>query len=109
MGMTRFDLFTKDINAGSEFAPQVPSHAVENKGAILFYLAMRKHIGFPDGVNRLPFEFIIYEGHENETLADTEEYLREIEEKWDLKNCGITSYQDGDSRDRFAAVLRQRL
>ncbi len=108
MGMTRFDLFAKDIDAESEFAPQLPPHAMENNGAILFYLAMRKHIGFPDGVNRLPFEFMLYEGHENETLADTEEYLREIEEKWDLENCGIIAYQDGDSHQRFAAGLRRR-
>ena len=108
MGMTRFDLFAKDIDAQSEFAPQVPSNAVESKGSILFYLAMRKHIGFPDGVNDLPFEYILYEGHENETLADTEGFLQEIQEKWNLENCGITPYQDGDSRQRFAAVLRRR-
>jgi hypothetical protein len=108
MGMTRFDLFVKDIDMESEFATQVPPHAVEDKGTILFYLAMRKHIGFPEGVNDLPFEFMLYEGHEHDTLEQTEGYLREIEEKWDLENCGITSYQDGDSRERFAAVLRRR-
>ena len=108
MGMTRFDLFVKDIDPESEFASQVPAHARDGKGTILFYLAMRKHIGFPDGVNDLPFEFMLYEGHESETLAQTEEFLREIEEKWNLENCGITSYQDGDSRERFAAVLRRR-
>lgn len=108
MGMTRFDLFAKDIDAQSNFVSQVPSHAVGGKGSILFFLAMRKHIGFPTGVNDLPFEFMLYEGHESETRQQNEEWLREIEEKWNLENCGIHEYQDGDSRPRFAAVLRRR-
>ena len=108
MGMTRFDLFAKDIDSQSEFASQVPSHAVERNGSILFFLAMHKHIGFPDRVNDLPFEFMLYEGHEGESLTDTEGFLKEIQEKWNLENCGITAYHDGDSRERFAAVLRRR-
>jgi hypothetical protein len=108
MGMTRFELNIKDIDPESKFAPDVPAHAIESRGTVLFYLAMRKHIGFPEGVNDLPFEFMLYEGHENESLADTEVFLGEIEEKWNLENCGITSYRDGDSRERFTAVLRRR-
>lgn len=108
MGMTRFDLFEKDIDSHSDFRSQVPSHAVDEKGSILFFLAMRKHIGFPEGVNDLPFEFMLYEGHEGETLEMNEKWLREIEEKWNFENCGIHQYQDGDSRPRFAAVLRRR-
>lgn len=108
LGLTRFNIVSQEINPDTKFHLSLPENIDSNAPTILFYLAMRKHIGFPDGVNQLPFQTMVYEGHEDETLEDTKNYLQEILSKWKLKTVCMTTYRDGDSKARSLAILRRQ-
>jgi hypothetical protein len=107
LGMTRFDIFGRDISSDTEFS--LPPHIERlNANGILFFLAMRKHIGFPEGMRRLPFEYIVYEDHEGETLSDARRHTQRVADAWGLRVAGGTSYTTGESNLGRAVLLLHR-
>lgn len=107
LGMTRFDIIGHDISSHTDFLSMLPHNVKLSSDSVLFFLAMRKHVGFPVGILSLPFKYLIYEGHEGETISDTKNYLGDIAESWDLQIASIALFQDGDSRLRPYSILRR--
>jgi hypothetical protein len=106
LGMTRFDIFGQDISSETDFYSSLPENVTSSANGILFFLAMRKHIGFPEKIKNLPFKFIIYEDHEGEAMSNVKNYLRGIVDNWGLRIVDVGSYVDGDStRERVVAIL----
>jgi hypothetical protein len=79
-----------------------------NASGILFFLAMRKHIGFPEGIRHLPFRCMVYEGHETESLSDAHEHTQRIVDAWNLRVVASTSYTTGESRKERPVLLLRR-
>jgi hypothetical protein len=50
---------------------------------------------------------MIYEGHENESRSDFEEYLSEFKAKVSCVVASVDEYVDGDSDTRTLAILRR--
>ena len=108
LGMTRFDIFGEGISSDTDFDSTLPENVKSSGNSILFFLAMRKHIGFPDSVKELPFKYLVYEDHEGESQSDVKDYLKEVVDGWGLRIVDVTSYVDGDSkRERVVAILRR--
>jgi hypothetical protein len=108
VGCTRFSL------VGGLLGPTVPvAHAVPAflqdaaKGCVVSYLAVRGHMGFLEDLARLPWQFMLYEGHENDTAEQTREYLSELASKVAFKVAAESLYKDGDSRERYVAILQR--
>jgi len=107
LGATRFDLFGEQILATTDFVEKIPAVFRKEKGGILFFLAMSKHIGFPDGVADIPWEYMLYEGHARETLESTIERFGRI---WWLSDVQILAQRyiaDGDTPRRPLILLRR--
>jgi len=108
LGMTRFDILGENISSDTDFPSTLPENMNLSKNPILFFLAMRKHVGFPDSVKNLPFKLMVYEDHEGESLSDVKNYLKEIVDGWGLRTVDVASYMDRDSkRERVIAILRR--
>jgi hypothetical protein len=108
VGCTRFSL------VGGLLGPTVPvAHAVPGflkeavKDCVISYLAVRGHMGFLDDLAKLPWQFMLYEGHENDTAEQTRGYLSELAGKVPFKVAAESIYKDGDSRERYVAILRR--
>ena len=107
-GMTRFDILGQDISSDTDFPSTLPENVELGRNSILFFLSMRKHIGFPDSVKNLPFKYMVYEDHDGEKMSDVKSYLKEIEHGWGLRIDGVTSYVDGDGGgERVVAILHR--
>lgn len=106
LGMTRFDIVGEDISIETDFPASLPENVTLSANSILFFLAMRKHIGFPDSLKNLPFKYMVYEDHEGESLFGVKNYLKQIVDGWGLRIVDIAPYVDGDStRARVVAIL----
>lgn len=106
LGCTRFSTTGGDISREQPMGDDVPAFlrpALE--GCAVSYLAVRGHIGWLDALARLPWAFVIYEGHEGETRKDFEEHMSEFRRMVVFRVGGFSFYTDGDSDRRPVAIL----
>jgi hypothetical protein len=106
LGCTRFSTTGGDITSAQPMEDNVPAFLRPAlTGCAVSYLAVRGHIGWLDALARLPWAFIIYEGHEGETQADFDEHMREFKAMADFRVGAFSFYTDGDSDRRPVAIL----
>jgi len=106
LGCTRFSTTGGDISSAQPMEENVPAFLRPAlAGCALSYLAVREHIGWLDALARVPWSFIIYEGHEGETQADFDEHMREFKAMADFRVGSFSFYTDGDSDRRPVAIL----
>jgi hypothetical protein len=106
LGCTRFSLTGCDIDAQRAVESDLPQFlAPLLKGSVVSYLAVRGHLGWLDALARIPWAFMIYEGHEDESPEQFESFMGELEHQVRFKVRGVRDYRDGDSDPRTLAVL----
>ena len=106
LGCTRFSTTGGDISSAQPMEENLPAFLRPAlTGCAINYLAVREHIGWLDALARLPWSFIIYEGHEGETQADFDEHMREFKAMADFRIGAFSFYTDGDSDRRPVAIL----
>ena len=67
-------------------------------------LAMKKHIGYSEGLTRVDWRYLIYEGEEDEPV---EKACRNVADAFpDATLIAHESYQDGDSPPRPIVLLQ---
>jgi len=108
LGVTRFDIYGEDISSEQAFLLPLPHTVGLGTDSILFYLSMRKHIGFPDCVRRLPFKYMVYEDHYGVGLSEVKSYLDEITHPWNLRIDELASYRDGDGAEEHVVAILHR-
>ena len=108
LGATRFDLLGEEISSATDFSFAFPQNENACRDSILFFLSMRKHIGFPDGIKDLPFEYVVYEDHDGVSMPSVKNYLEEMRDRWGLRVIHIGSHVDGEAQmERVVAILRR--
>jgi len=106
LGCTRFSTTGTDISSAQPLEENLPAFLRPYlDGCVISYLAVRGHLGWLDGLSTVPWKVLIYEGHEGETRADFEEYIKEFSALTTFRIGHQTSYVDGDSDERTLAIL----
>jgi hypothetical protein len=106
LGCTRFSTSGGDISTSQPLEDNLPPFLRRHlDGCVISYLAVRGHLGWLDELSRIPWKFLIYEGHEGETQEEFEEYVKQFSVVADFKIGNLTSYLDGDSDERTLAIL----
>jgi hypothetical protein len=106
LGCTRFSTTGGDIDGAQPMEEEVPEFLRDAiQGCVVSYLAVRGHLGWLDALGRIPWSFLIYEGHEEETSADFEKDMGSLKEMVGFHVAGMSTYKDGDSDERVVAVL----
>jgi len=106
LGCTRFSTTGGDIASAQPMEENLPAFLRPAlAGCAVSYLAVRRHIGWLDALARLPWSFIIYEGHEAETQTDFDDHMREFKAMANFRVGGFSFYTDGDSDRRPVAIL----
>jgi hypothetical protein len=106
LGCTRFSLTGGDITAAQPLDADVPEFlrpALD--GCVVSYLAVRGHLGWLDALARLPWSFLIYEGHEHDTAADFANYMTQLRQLTPCRVAATGTYRDGDSEERTVAII----
>jgi hypothetical protein len=106
LGCTRFSTTGGDIDRDRPLDEEVPEFLRDAlRGCVISYLAVRGHLGWLDALGRIPWSFLIYEGHEQETPEDFENDMAIFKEMVGFRVAGMSTYKDGDSDERMVAVL----
>ena len=109
LGCTRFSTTGTDITESYELTKHIPPFlAKQLEGCVVSYLAVRAHLGWLKALERLPWSFLVYEGHEGETRGDFESYIRDFNQMVAVDVAAVDEYLDGDSDTRTMAILRRR-
>lgn len=76
LGTTRFSLTGTDLHTEYPIDDDVPRHLRSMlPESVVFYLAIRGHVGMMTALSRLPWRALVYEGHQGETAVETKEHL----------------------------------
>ncbi|HVG18968.1 MAG TPA: hypothetical protein VNI02_07930 [Blastocatellia bacterium] len=106
LGCTRFSLSGCDIDRSREIEADLPEILKPSlDGCVISYLAVRGHLGWLDSLARIPWSFMIYEGHEGETQKDFEAHMDQLRSVVNFRPGVVSSYRDGDSDSRTVAIL----
>jgi hypothetical protein len=106
LGCTRFSTTGGDISIAQPMEEEVPGFLRASlEGCVISYLAVRAHLGWLDALGRIPWAFLIYEGHEYEFNAEFENDMAALKEMVPFRVAAMSSYKDGDSEERIVAVL----
>jgi hypothetical protein len=106
LGFTRVDLFGANLTPDYPLLEDLPAQIPQSPPrGVLFYLAMRKHIGFLDQLALLPWRAMVYEGNEVESLATLPEFLSGLEKLCRFEVAEAIDYSDGESAPRPLAIL----
>ncbi|MFN2530930.1 MAG: hypothetical protein ABR555_06510 [Pyrinomonadaceae bacterium] len=105
LGCTRFSTTGADLTACRSLVDDLPSHVKSaTEGCVVSYMAIRGHLDWLDDLGKIPWSFMIYEGHEGETLAELKGHLEDLGRLAKATLGPVTSYIDGDSEERMLAI-----
>ena len=106
LGCTRFSttggVITQSIALKDALGCHLKPHL---NGCVISYLAIRGHINWLDALKETPWAFMIYEGHEGETTAQSLRYLADLKKVVPFRIGAQSEYADGDSESRTVAIL----
>ncbi|HKV42634.1 MAG TPA: hypothetical protein VJX67_25765 [Blastocatellia bacterium] len=106
LGCTRFSITGSDLENSRALGRDLAEFLKPDlNGCVISYLAVRQPLGWLDALGQIPWSFLIYEGHEDDTDQDLELYLGQLGKLAVFSVAAKGSYKDGDSAPRTIAVL----
>lgn len=106
LGCTRFSTTGALIDEKRALEEDLPDFAKALlTGCVISYLAIRYHVGWLEALGRIPWSFMIYEGHQYESREQCETFLGELRELVDVEVVERGSYKDGFSDERDIAIV----
>lgn len=105
LGFTRLDVIPADLDARYDVGASVPSwlgrHLDE---AVVFFLAMHRHVGIAASLVDLPWRALVYEGRHRESSMEASERVRAFTTRG-ARLAHQTHARDADSRERPLFLL----
>lgn len=102
LGYSRFDLKGVNLSKNYPLKRDIPGRFVSMlDNTIIFYLAVREHIGFISALADIPWQAMVYEGHQGEDLSN----LSDLSKMCKFSIAASIEYRDADSNTRPLAVL----
>jgi hypothetical protein len=107
IGCTRFSLTGGALSPQTDLAAGLPEHlkAIGTDDAILSYLAVRGHVGWLPGLAKLPWRYMLYEGHQED--GELETYVAELNAQIPVRLLTADRVSDGVSAPRDIALIER--
>lgn len=95
VGCTRFSLTGGRLDQATDLFSQLPDHlkTLDREDAVLSYLSVREHVGWLPGLSKLPWRYMLYEGHPEDRQIDT--YIAELNERIPIRLLTTDRVSDG--------------
>jgi len=105
LGASRWTPVGGKINEDTDFKSSLHGNHQEFKEGILLYLAISKHIGFPQNVAELPWKYCVYEGHSNQDIDYSIKMIRNSKWAPEIQIMATGAIRDGDSPTRSIVIF----
>ncbi|MGI9386390.1 MAG: hypothetical protein ACR2OX_03065, partial [Methyloligellaceae bacterium] len=108
IGCTRFSLTPRKLEQSAGLANDLPAHLrdVAQDRGVINYLAVRGHVGWLNALEKLPWRYMVYEGHQDD--EDLENYVSELCKRVPVRIVAADKVSDAHSRPRDVAILCKR-
>jgi hypothetical protein len=95
VGCTRFSLAGDKLGQETDLFSQLPDHlqTLSREDGVLSYLSVREHVGWLAGLARLPWRYMLYEGHPDDRQIET--YIAELNERIPVRLLTTDRVSDG--------------
>jgi len=104
-GVTRATIIGGKISDTTDFVGGIPPHLGDTP-CILFHLAVSDHIGLPPTLARVPWTYMVYEGHADQDIQHARNELSAVD--WlDPQVIQSRMVGDGDSPARPVLLLKR--
>jgi hypothetical protein len=106
LGNTRLDIVPALLSEDYRLSADVPCHlypAID--GAVVFFLAAWRYVGFMQDLANIPWKALFYEGHEEDTPEEWAQNCAVMQRKWNCKQAFSTRMSDGDCGARDIALF----
>jgi hypothetical protein len=106
LGCTSFSISGGDLDNSKLIERDVPEFVSSGlEGCVISYLAVRGPLGWLNSLGTIPWSYLIYEGHEDETEEDFKRHMGQLRRIAEFRIAATNVYSDGDCDDRRLAVL----
>jgi hypothetical protein len=106
LGCTSFSISGGDLDSSKPIERDVPDFVISAlEGCVISYLAVRGPLGWLNSLGTIPWSYLIYEGHEDETEEDFKRHMEQLRRITEFRIAATDVYSDGDCDDRRLAVL----
>jgi hypothetical protein len=106
LGCTRFSLTGTELSGRQRLEDEIPRFIGSGlDGCVVSYLAIRRHIGWLEALSRIPWSFMVYEGHEAESGDVFDSHVEQLRAMVSSRVVARRTYEDGDSTPRDMAIL----
>ena len=106
IGCTRFSLTGAALEQNRSLEADLPGFLKPHlPGCVISYLAVREPLGWMNDLSRIPWSVLIYEGHEDDSQNDFENYMAELGRIVTFHLGSVARIKDGDCDSRTVAVL----
>jgi hypothetical protein len=106
IGCTRFSLTGGNIAENPTPENDLPKFLHPHlNGCAISFLSVHRWIEWPQMFGRIPWSYMIFEGHEGDSKAFNEESFARLRKITNFEVADYTEAQDGDSEPRAIAIL----
>ena len=99
-GFSSFDIYGVDLKSNSVL-DLLPYKKID----FIFYMSIEAHIGFPEWLDHINFTYILYEGHEGESIDTIKEKI--TSSRLNVEILDMLKSQDVDSLSRPLLLCRK--
>lgn len=107
IGCTRFSTTGLNMHEDVSLTEHFPANLQNNYDrCVISYLAIRGHIGWIKELTRIPWDFMLYEGHQEEDENTSKRFITDLQR---MKECHIVNagwISDANSTPRYVAVIK---
>ena len=110
LGCTKFSLTGTKLNQDTNISKCLPEN-LQNPAQpiVISYLAIRGHIGWIKNLANIPWDFMLYEGHEEENDKKNRLFISDLNK---IKPCYIVEenwISDANSSPRYIAIIKSKV
>lgn len=110
IGCTRFSTTGLTMSEDVSLIQRLPQNLKDRlEGCVISYLAIRGHIGWIKELGEISWDFMLYEGHQEEDAIMNHNFISELQK---LKGCVVLEegwISDANSTPRYIAIIKSEL
>jgi hypothetical protein len=110
IGCTKFSTTGLTMSEDVSLIQHLPQNLKDRLGGcVISYLAIRGHIGWIKELGEIPWDFMLYEGHQEEDVTMNHHFISELQK---LKKSVVLEERcisDANSTPRYIAIIKSEL
>ena len=108
LGANRTQLFPAQLGPEYELKKDIPAWITPHlEGAVVFYLAAWHHVGLIRDLANIPWQTLVFESHQNETVDSLRETFSELMQLWQAELHSSREIADESGKRTLAIFLRK--